>query len=66
VSWLAVAAGLAALYVPTYISFAQGVWREDAYAHGPIVLLIVAWLVWRRITAGPGPATGPGTPGNVE
>jgi len=46
-AWLAVAAGLAILYVPTYVGFAHGIWRDDAYAHGPIVLAIVAWLVWR-------------------
>src|SRR5437764_13603807 len=46
-AWLAIVAGLAALYVPTYIDLAHGLWREDAYAHGPIVLAVFAWLVWR-------------------
>ncbi|MGE5616234.1 MAG: exosortase, partial [Bacillota bacterium] len=46
-AWLAVALGLAVLYFPTYVAFAHGIWRDDAYAHGPIVLAIVAWLVWR-------------------
>jgi exosortase B len=45
--WLALAAGLALLYVPTYIDLARGLWRDDAYAHGPIVLAVFAWLVWR-------------------
>jgi exosortase B len=45
--WLAVAAGLALLYVPTYIGLARGLWRDDAYAHGPIILAVFAWLVWR-------------------
>ena len=45
--WLAVLAGLLVLYVPTYIDLARGAWREDAYAHGPIVLVIFAWLAWR-------------------
>jgi exosortase B len=45
--WLAAAIGLAALYIPTCVSFARTVWRDDTYAHGPIVLLVAAWLVWR-------------------
>ncbi len=51
VPWLAVAAGLAALYLPTYLALARGLWRDDAYAHGPIVLAVFAWLVWRRRAA---------------
>jgi exosortase B len=47
VAWLAILAGLAALYIPTYIDLARGLWRDDAYAHGPIVLAVFAWLVWR-------------------
>jgi exosortase B len=45
--WLAVAAGLAALYLPTYFSLAGSLWRDDAHAHGPIILAVFAWLVWR-------------------
>src|SRR5262249_23259536 len=45
--WLAVAAALALLYVPTYISLAHGLWHDDEYAHGPLVLAIAALLVWR-------------------
>src|SRR4051812_43242758 len=45
--WLAVAAGLLLLYVPTYASLAHTLWRDDAYAHGPIMLALFAWLVWR-------------------
>src|SRR5438477_5890587 len=47
-AWLAIVAGLLALYVPTYVDLARGLWRDDAYAHGPIVLAVFAWLVWRR------------------
>jgi exosortase B len=47
VAWLAVAAGLALLYVPTYATLAEGAWREDAHAHGPLILAVVAWLLWR-------------------
>ena len=49
--WLPVTLGLALMYVPTYIDLAQGLWRQEAYAHGPIVLAVVAWLVWRKRAA---------------
>ena len=45
--WIALLLGLAALYVPTYIDLAKGLWRDDEYAHGPIILAVVAWLLWR-------------------
>jgi exosortase B len=46
--WVAVLLGLALLYVPTYLDLSRGLWREDAYAHGPIVVGVFAWLLWRR------------------
>jgi len=46
--WALVLAGLACLYVPTYLGLARGLWRDEAYAHGPIVLAVFACLVWRR------------------
>ncbi|MGH8707228.1 MAG: exosortase B [Burkholderiales bacterium] len=46
--WLPVLSGLAVMYVPTYIDLAQGLWRQDTYAHGPIVLAVAAWLAWRQ------------------
>src|SRR5260221_2254922 len=45
--WLAVLAGLAILYVPVYVELARTLWRDDEYAHGPIILAIFAWLAWR-------------------
>src|SRR3990170_4907749 len=49
--WLPVALGLAVMYVPTYIDLAQGLWQLEAYTHGPIILALAAWLVWRRRAA---------------
>jgi exosortase B len=46
--WLPVLLGLAVMYVPTYIDLARGLWQEEAYAHGPIVLAVAAWLAWRQ------------------
>ncbi|HEX3099283.1 MAG TPA: EpsI family protein [Usitatibacter sp.] len=62
--WIALAAALALLYVPTYVDLAQGLWREDEYAHGPLILLVFAWLAWRERavladeTAPPAPIAG--------
>jgi len=46
--WLPVVLGLAVMYVPTYIDLARGLWKNEADAHGPIILAVVAWLVWRQ------------------
>ena len=45
--WVALAFGFGLLYVPTYIDLAHGLWRDDAYAHGPIILAVFAFLLWR-------------------
>ncbi|HEY4373059.1 MAG TPA: exosortase B [Burkholderiales bacterium] len=47
-AWVPVALGLLAMYVPTFVSLAYGIWNDEAYEHGPIVLAVVAWLVWDR------------------
>jgi exosortase B len=49
--WAFVAAGLAALYVPVFYQYATGLWQSDDHAHGPIILAVVAWLVWRERAA---------------
>lgn len=46
--WLPVAAGLLALYVPTFYDLAQSLWQEEDHAHGPIILGVIAWLFWRE------------------
>jgi exosortase B len=48
VKWLPVVLGFCALYIPTYIGLAHGAWNEEHNAHGPLVLAVVAWLVWRN------------------
>jgi exosortase B len=45
--WLPLVAGLLVLYVPTYIDLYQTYWRTERGAHGPIILLVSAWLAWR-------------------
>ena len=44
--WLPVIAGLLILYVPTFSDLATTIWQEDEYAHGPIILVVIIWLIW--------------------
>lgn len=48
VEWVPILAGLLLLYVPTIYGLATGLWKEDDYAHGPIILGIIIWLVWDK------------------
>lgn len=47
-AWLPIIIGLAVLYVPTLIGLFKGVWSDDEQAHGPIVLGISCWLLYRK------------------
>ena len=46
--WLPIAIGLPVLYVPTFYGLANGIWQEDEFAHGPIILVVILWLIWDR------------------
>jgi exosortase B len=46
--WLIAGAGLLALYVPTFWDLMHGIWATDQQGHGPIVLGIGLWLLWRK------------------
>jgi exosortase B len=46
--WLWIAAGLAALYLPSWWDAAHGLWQIDEFAHAPLVLAIATWLFWRQ------------------
>lgn len=63
--WLPVLAGLLVLYVPTFYGLATWLWQQDDYAHGPIILAVIGWLIWQGRSAlvavassGPAPASG--------
>jgi exosortase B len=49
--WLLVALGLLVLYLPTFYDLAGWLWRQEEYAHGPIILAICGWLIWRKRAA---------------
>jgi exosortase B len=46
--WLPLLTGLAFLYVPSLVDLLRGVWSTDAQMHGPIVLSISLWLLYRN------------------
>ena len=47
-AWLPIMLGLAVLYLPSLYDLFNGVWSEDAQMHGPIVLGISCWLIYRN------------------
>ncbi len=46
--WALVAIGFAAVYIPSFIDLFNGIWATDQQGHGPIVLAVAAWLMFRR------------------
>ena len=63
--WVVFGLGLVALYLPTLHDLFTTLWVSDDQGHGPIVLAIACWLIWRRwgalmdsSTARPAPALG--------
>lgn len=46
--WLPIVAGFLVLYVPSFYSLFTGVWASEEQAHGPIILGLSIWLIWRQ------------------
>ncbi|AKU11739.1 hypothetical protein AzCIB_1844 [Azoarcus sp. CIB] len=46
--WLIVLAGLSFLYVPSFIDLFKGIWSTAEQAHGPIVIGVSLWLLYRQ------------------
>jgi exosortase B len=46
--WLPVVVGFAVLYVPSFYTLFTGIWMTEEQAHGPIILLLSVWLIWRQ------------------
>src|SRR5881409_1954565 len=42
------ALGLVVMFAPVFTKLAHTVWNTDEQGHGPIILTVVAWLLWRR------------------
>jgi hypothetical protein len=48
IAWLPVIIGLAVLYVPSLHDLFTCIWSSDEQMHGPIVLGISLWLLYRN------------------
>ena len=46
--WFPIMAGLIVLYLPSLTDLLNGLWSTDQQAHGPIVLGIACWLIYRK------------------
>lgn len=46
--WWPVALGWVALFGPTYVHAFATTWSQEAYEHGPLILGLVGWLIWRQ------------------
>ncbi len=44
--WVIALLGWAAMYLPVYWWASNTIWQSDEHAHGPIVLAVLAWLLW--------------------
>lgn len=40
--------GFAVMYVPTYYTLSQSAWGTDSNGHGPMILGLCFWLLWRE------------------
>jgi exosortase B len=46
--WWPILFGLVAMYAPVYYRLATSFWPTDEQAHGPIILLVVLYIVWQK------------------
>lgn len=47
-AWGLVVLGLAAMYVPSFVDLFRGLWSTPEQGHGPIVLIVSMWLIYRQ------------------
>jgi exosortase B len=46
--WAPIIIGLAVLYVPVLIGLFRGLWATEEHVHGPIILALSLWLIYRK------------------
>lgn len=46
--WWPILLGLLVLYVPTFYDLSKGIWTNEDQAHGPIILALSLWLLYRK------------------
>jgi exosortase B len=58
---LVLAGAFVLMFAPAYLDLSQGAWATDSNGHGPIILGLVFWLLWREreeiLRASTGPST---------
>lgn len=47
-AWLPILAGLAVLFVPTWVECSRILWIYDENSHGPLILLVSLYYFWHR------------------
>jgi exosortase B len=47
-NWVALFAAVAVLVVPSYVDVYRVFWRVERGAQGPVILAVIAWLIWRE------------------
>ncbi|WP_370551287.1 exosortase B [Glaciimonas sp. PAMC28666] len=47
-AWWPVLACLLILYIPTFYDLATGLWSTEEQAHGPLILVLATWLIYRQ------------------
>jgi exosortase len=50
-AWWPAIIGFASLAIPTIVTLSGRDWARESAAHGPLVLVTGAWLLWRQLTA---------------
>ena len=48
ITWLPILLGLFVMYVPTFYDLSNGLWTDDEQMHGPIILGLSLWLIYRK------------------
>ena len=46
--WLPILLGMLVLYVPTLYELFNGLWATEEQMHGPIMLVLAIWLIYRK------------------
>ena len=47
-AWLPLAAGFLAMLLPSLVGLFRGIWSTEEQAHGPIILALSLWLIYRK------------------
>jgi len=47
-TWAVLFAAVAVLVIPSYLDVYRVFWRAERGAQGPVILAVIAWLIWRE------------------